>query len=128
VPRVLMVEPGVARDFPDVEVAVVTDGAAALALLRRERFDSVVLDLSLEPLDGWYVLAAAGSWPERPRLIAFVAGAAEARRARVLGADLCVAAGTELRARALMRSNKEKPWPRPHRTSSRRPTPSGVSG
>jgi CheY-like chemotaxis protein len=128
-PRVLMVEPGPdGRDLADVEVAIAPDGRAALDRMRRERFDAVVCDVSLEPLDGWCVLAAAGSWRERPRLVAVVADAGEAGRARRLGADLCVVAGTKLHARALLRSTKEKTtWPRPHSTSSRRTTRRGAS-
>ncbi len=128
-PRVLMVEPALSgRDLADVEVAVAPDGHAALERLRRERFDAVVCDLGLEPLDGWCVLAAAGGWRERPRLVALVADAGEAGRARRLGADLCVAAGTKLHARALLGSTKEKTiWRRPHSTSSRRPTRPGAS-
>ena len=128
-PRVLMVEPGLeGRDLADVEVALAPDGRAALDRLCRERFDAVVCDLGLEPLDGWCVLAAAGGWRERPRLIAVVADGEQAGRARRLGADFCVTAGTKLHARALLGSTKERTtWRRPRSTSSRRPTMPGVS-
>jgi len=121
-------------DLEDVEPAIAPDGEAALALLRRERFDAVMLDLRLEPLDGWCVLAAIGSWTERPRLIAAVGDRGDIDRALHLGADLCVMAGTHLHARALTRSTarlpeamaKEMECPRPP-TSFPRPMPSGVS-
>jgi hypothetical protein len=48
-------------------------------------------------------------------------------RAIVLGADLCLAAGTKLHARALSRSNKENQCPIPRTLSSPRPTTSGAS-
>src|SRR5882757_6765377 len=111
----------------DAEVTIAGDGDTALALLRRERFDSLVVDLALEPLDGWCLLAAVGSRPDRPRLIVIVGARSEIDRARRLGADLCVTAGTPVHARALTRSTKETTWPaRPLPTSSPRPTTSGV--
>ncbi len=130
VPRVLMVQRDLYFDGPDleaVEPAIAADGEAALALLRRERFDAVMLDLRLEPLDGWCVLAAVGSWTERPRTIAVVGDRGDIDRALSLGADLCVMAGTQLHARALTRSNKEMECPRPPKTSFPRPTMSGAS-
>ena len=129
VPRVLTVQNG--PDVEDTEAVVAADGDAALDLLRRERFDAVLLDLRLEPLDGWCVLAAVGSWPEKPRLIAVVGDRGDIDRALALGADLCVMAGTHLHARALSRSTTAMPeemkCPQPPRTSSPRPTMSGVS-
>ena len=125
VPRVLTVQRGL--DTEDVEPVIAGDGEAALALLRRERFDAVVVDLGLAPLDGWCVLAAVGSRRERPRLVAIVADRADVARARLLGADSCVAAGTRLHARALVRSTKETTCPRPLETNFPRMTTSGVS-
>jgi CheY-like chemotaxis protein len=141
VPRVLMVQRDLCNDCPDledVEPAIAADGETALSWLRRERFDAVLLDLRLEPLDGWCVLAAVGSWPERdgakPRLLAVVGDRGDIDRALFLGADLCVLAGTQLHARALTRSTpamrsvrEEKECPQPTRTSCPRPTMSGVS-
>jgi len=141
VPRVLTVQRDLYFDGPDleaVEPAVAADGETALSWLRRERFDAVLLDLRLEPLDGWCVLAAVGSWPEndgtKPRVIAVVGDRGDIDRARFLGADLCVMAGTQLHARALsgstpaMRSmREERECPQPPRTSCPRPTMSGVS-
>jgi CheY-like chemotaxis protein len=140
VPRVLMVHRDLYFDGPDlddIEPAIADDGETALAWLRREHFDAVLLDLRLEPLDGWCVLAAVGSWPERagvkPRLIAVVGDRRDIDRALALGADLCVMAGTHLHARALQRSTtamrparEEKECPQPPRTSSPRPTTCGV--
>jgi CheY-like chemotaxis protein len=111
----------------ETEAVIAGDGDAALALLRRECFDTVVVDLALAPLDGWCVLAAVGSRPERPRLIAIVRDRSEIDRARRLGADLCVMPGTRVHARALTRSTKEMTWPtQPLPSSSRRPTTSGA--
>ena len=88
-PRVLVVQRELEID--GVEQAVVADGEAALALLDREPFDAVVVDTALPVLDGWMLLAAVGSRPERPRLIASVGDPAEVPRARRLGADEYVA-------------------------------------
>jgi len=126
VPRVLMVQQGLAID--EVETVVATDGDAALALAAREPFDAVLVDLRLPPLDGWCVLAALGTWPDgyRPRIIATVGDRGEILRARSLGADLCVTAGTNLHARALTRSTKERTCPQFRATSFRSPTMNGV--
>jgi CheY-like chemotaxis protein len=133
VPRVLMVRQDLYFDGPDledIEPAIAPDGETALALLRRDRFDAVLLDLRLEPLDGWCVLAAVGSWSERPRLIAAVGDRGDIDRALLLGADLCVMAGTQVHARALTRSTASLPeemeCPRPP-TSFPRRMPGGVS-
>jgi CheY-like chemotaxis protein len=103
------------------ERVVAPDGAAAIAQAAAESFDAVCVDLSLPPLDGWLVLATLGGWSRRPRLIAVVDGPAEARRARALGADLCVLAGTDGPARALHGA-----WPRHLVTSSPAPTTNGA--
>jgi CheY-like chemotaxis protein len=108
--------------------AVVPDGEAALALLRREHVDVLVVDLALAPLDGWCVLAAVGGRPVRPWIVALTRGPHEVARARLLGADLCVAAGTLPDARALVRSTKEAPCHAPRPTDSRRPMTAGARG
>ena len=134
VPRVLTVQNG--PEVEDAEAVIATDGDAALTLLRREPFDAVIVDLRLEPIDSWCVLAAVGSWAERPRLVAIVGARTDIGRALILGADLCVAAGTPLHARALSRSTaaiavtenvKETECPRPPTTSFPRPTTAGAS-
>ncbi|MDQ1476674.1 MAG: hypothetical protein QOE62_1903 [Actinomycetota bacterium] len=134
VPRVLTVQHG--PDVEDAEAVVAADGDAALSLLRREPFDAVLVDLRLEPIDSWFVLAAVGSWAERPRLVVIVGARTDIGRALILGADLCVAAGTPLHARALSRSTtaipanedvKETQCPRPPTTSFPRPTRAGAS-
>ena len=136
-PRVLMVQRG--PDLEDVEPVIAGDGDAALRLLRRERFDAVIVDLGLAPIDSWCVLATVGNWVDRPRLVAVVEDADHVGRALVLGADLCVMAGTQLHARALTRSTsamrpemtlgrEEKECLQPPRTSFPRPTMSGVRG
>src|SRR5437763_16635179 len=107
VPRVLVVQ--TAHDLEEVEQVVAPDGEAALGLLQRQWFDAVVLDLALAPLDGWCVLAALGTWDSRPRIIATVADRADIARARSLGADLCVLAGTSLHARALQAACRRHP-------------------
>jgi CheY-like chemotaxis protein len=109
VPRVLTVQRR--PDVDDAEAVIAADGDDALGRLRRERFDAVILDLGLAPLDSWCVLATVGNWVERPRLVAIVTNPDHVGRALVLGADLCVMAGTQLHARALIRSNTEIPSP-----------------
>ncbi len=129
VPRVLTVQNG--PSLEDVEAVVATDGDAALGLLRRERFDALIVDLGLAPLDSWCVLATVGNWVERPRLVAVVTDADHVGRALVLGADLCVMAGTQLHARALLAATEELPkemkCPQSPRQTSRRPTTVGAS-
>ncbi len=134
VPRVLMVQPGpglIGADLEAAESVIAGDGDTALEMLRRERFDAVIVDLGLAPLDGWCVLATIGNWVERPRLVAIAPAGNRAPehvgRALVLGADLCMAAGTLPDARALTRSTKERECPQPPMTSFPRRTPSGVS-
>ena len=132
VPRVLTVQHG--PDVEDTEAVVAADGDAALAMLRRERFDALIVDLGLAPIDSWCVLATVGNWVERPRLVAVVTDPGHVGRALMLGADLCVMAGTQLDARALSRTSTEMPeeiaqetqCPRSRPTSFPRPTTSGV--
>jgi DNA-binding response OmpR family regulator len=132
VPRVLTVQNG--PDVEDAEAVIAADGDAALDLLRREPFDALIVDLGLAPIDSWCVLATVGNWAERPRLVAVVTDPGHVGRALMLGADLCVMAGTQLHARALTRTTPEKPetaeemqCPRPRPTSFPRPMTSGVS-
>jgi CheY-like chemotaxis protein len=134
VPRVLTVQHR--PDVEDAEAVVAADGDAALTLLRREPFDAVLVDLRLEPIDSWCVLATVGSWAERPRLVAVVGARTDIGRALILGADLCVAAGTPLHAQALSRSTaaipaevnvKETQCPVPPTTSFPRTTKAGAS-
>lgn len=129
VPRVLTVQNG--PDLEDAEAVVAADGDAALDMLRRERFDAVIVDLGLAPIDSWCVLATVGNWVERPRLVAIVTDPDHVGRAIVLGADLCVMAGTQLHARALCRATMELPkemqCPQPPTTSFRRATRAGAS-
>ena len=126
-PRVLVVHREL--DLEGVEQEVAPDGDAAVALLERERFDAVFLDLGLPPLDGWCVLATVGAWPDsgRPRIVVTVATRADLGRARALGADLCLTTGTTVNPRALERSTKEMQCRRFPASSFRRPTTSGVS-
>jgi len=111
----------------DVETVCVADCDAALAELGAGRYDELVVDLGLPPLDGWCLLSTVGARRVRPRLVALVADAAEGARARRLGADSCVIAGTSAGARALGCANKEKPWRVPRTTTSPRPTTAGAS-
>ena len=116
VPRVLAVctAPGIG----DVEVVVAPDGDAAVRHAIEEPFDVVYLDLAQPPLDGWVVLATIGAWGERPRVIVQVADRAAIERARALGADHLVMAGTTVHARAL-----QKAWqPHPETNCPRRTT------
>ncbi len=129
VPRVLTVLNG--PDMEDAEAVVAADGDAALGLLRREHFDALIVDLGLAPLDSWCVLATVGNWVERPRLVAIVTDPDHVGRALVLGADLCVMAGTQLHAQALLAATEELPkemkCPQSPRQTSRRPMTVGAS-
>jgi len=121
VPRVLVLQRRL--DVDGVDQVVAADGDDALARFAQQPCAAVVVDLRLPPLDGWCVLAALGVLPDarRPRLVAVIGDRAEMPRARGLGAELCVLAGTPLHARAL------HPACRPRRaTSSRPPMTSGV--
>ena len=108
------------RIGPKTKGAVRKAVNTALELLDRERFDAVLLDLNLPPIDSWLVLAALGHRSERPRIVVAVGNQNEVERAQALGADVCVVAGTTAPARALTSA-----WQRHQRTS--RPTPSSVS-
>lgn len=70
----------------EMETLAVSDGFAALAAFDEWAPDVVLLDLTLPPLDGWWVLAAAGALPERPLLVVR-SGRGEISRAIALGAD-----------------------------------------
>ena len=72
------------------QAIVTADGSSAVAEIETWAPDVVLVDLTLPPLDGWYVLAAVGALPERPLLAVRVADAAEADRAIALGADAWV--------------------------------------
>jgi CheY-like chemotaxis protein len=74
----------------DLEAMVVTDGPAAVAAVETWAPAVVLIDLTLPPLDGWYVLAALGDLPERPLLVVRVADPNEVERAIALGADAWV--------------------------------------
>jgi CheY-like chemotaxis protein len=104
-----------------LEVAHASDGPEALRLVESEPFDAALIDLSLPPIDGWMALAGLGKRPDRLRVVAVVADRTDIPRARALGADLCVLAGTTVHARALQLA-----WQQHPETSSRRPTTSGA--
>jgi two-component system response regulator BaeR len=97
VPRVLVAQPrealahATARQLAAAgfEAALVVDGDDAVRRVVVESPDACVLDLTLPPLDGWLVLAALGSRPDRPRLVVY-ARPGDASRAMALGADACV--------------------------------------
>jgi DNA-binding response OmpR family regulator len=72
-----------------IEARTVADGFAAVGAIDEWGPDVVLLDLSLPPLDGWWVLAVAGARSERPLLIVR-AERAEISRAVALGADAWV--------------------------------------
>ena len=129
VPRALVVQsrPEVARAVSaslaeaEVHAVVLTDGHAAMTALDTWDPHVVLVDLTLPPLDGWCVLAAVGSWAERPRLVAIVGARTDIGRALILGADLCVAAGTHLHARALSRSTTSNPREMPEESECPQP-------
>ena len=110
---------GPTPDLEDVEQAVAADGDAALALLRRERFDAVIVDLGLAPLDGWCVLATRRrTGAERPRLIAVVADRGRRRPGAGPRRGFVCDGGNQLHARALIALEpKEMKCPQPPTTS-----------
>ena len=74
----------------EMEAFVVSDGQTAVAAAEALNPDVVLIDLTLEPLDGWFVLASVGALPDRPLLVVRVGDASEADRAIALGADAWV--------------------------------------
>ena len=72
-----------------MESLTVADGFAAVAAIDEWSPDVVLLDLTLPPLDGWWVLAVAGGRTERPLLVVR-ADRTEIDRAIALGADAWV--------------------------------------
>ena len=72
-----------------VETIRADDGLDALRLVATCDPDVVLVDLTLPPLDGWFVLAALGSDRARRRaeLVVRVADHRQAERALLLGAD-----------------------------------------
>jgi len=73
-----------------LEAVVIADGQLAVAAVEICAPDVVLVDLTLPPLDGWYVLAAIGLLPDRPLVVVRVGHASEADRAIALGADAWV--------------------------------------
>jgi DNA-binding response OmpR family regulator len=72
------------------QAVVVADGMSVGREVDTWAPDVVLVDLTLLPLDGWFVLAAVGSRPERPLLVVRVTDASEVERAIALGADAWV--------------------------------------
>ena len=99
VPRVLMVQCG--PDLEDAEPVVAADGDSALTLLRHERFDAVILDLG-SPRSTAGACSRPSGTGSNGRVGAIVSDDEHIGRALVLGADLCVPAGTPVDARALL--------------------------
>jgi len=95
VPRALVIQsrPDVARTVSaalagaDVHAIVLSDGHAAVTAVQTWDPHVVLVDLTLPPLDGWYVLAAVGALADRPLLVVRVADASQVDRAVALGAD-----------------------------------------
>ena len=98
VPRALVVQsrPDVARavsaSLADAEVhaVVLSDGHGAVSAVATWEPHVVLIDLTLPPLDGWYVLAAVGALADRPLLVVRVTDASQVDRAVALGADAWV--------------------------------------
>src|SRR5438067_4485532 len=91
--RVLVVEdePEI-RDFVAMvlgsegyRVATASDGAAALAQLRREAFDLILLDMRMPVMDGWSFARAyrASHGPHAPILVVTAAQDAAERAAQI---------------------------------------------
>ena len=77
-----------AAEWADYRVSTASDGRSALAALRTQVFDVVLLDLSMPGLDGLDVLASIAEDPHRPQVIV-VSGTgtvSTATRAMKLGA------------------------------------------
>jgi len=98
VPRALVVQsrPDIAQAVSaslagsDVHAIVLCDGHAVVTAVRTWDPHVVLVDLTLPPLDGWYVLAAVGALADRPLLVVRVADVSEVERAVALGADAWV--------------------------------------
>jgi len=98
VPRALVVQsrPDIARAVSaslasaDVHAIVLCDGHAVVTAVQTWDPHVVLVDLTLPPLDGWYVLAAVGALADRPLLVVRVADASQVERAAALGADAWV--------------------------------------
>ena len=73
-----------------IEALTVADGFAAADAIAAWDPHVVLVDLTLAPLDGWYVLAFAAGRPGGPLVVARVADPSEAERAIALGADAWV--------------------------------------
>jgi len=73
-----------------LEVAAVGDGPAALERLQRERFDCMLLDLTMPGMDGYAVARAVRAMPQQAALpiIAVTANARAEDRERVLAAGM----------------------------------------
>ena len=96
-PRVLVVQAREALAYgtcralhaAGLETTLALDGDTAVRLAVTDPPEAVVCDLTEPVLDGWYVLAALGARPVRPRIVAY-GRLGDADRAAVLGADACV--------------------------------------
>jgi CheY-like chemotaxis protein len=89
-PRALVVQ-SCPEAAATIEAAiVVADGMDAAREVDTWAPDVVLVDLTLPPLDGWFVLAAVGARPERPLLVVRVGDPNEVDRAVALGADAWV--------------------------------------
>lgn len=97
-PRVLVVQsqPEVARavsaSLADaaLDAVVLTSGHAVLDAVATWRPHVVLVDLTLAPLDGWYVLTAVGLLDAPPLIVVRISEPADIDRAISLGADAWV--------------------------------------
>ena len=64
---------GSALKYEGMAVEVVADGGEALAVLRREQFDVVVLDVMLPDVDGFDVLRRINDVPSGPAVLFLIA-------------------------------------------------------
>jgi DNA-binding response OmpR family regulator len=84
-----------------VETIRAADGPDTLRLVATYEPEVVLVDLTLPPLDGWYVLAALGHQRGcRPEIVVKVADHRHAERALRLGADAWAADDAQVVAAA----------------------------
>ena len=82
-------QPVVRLRMEGYEVDAVTNGADALAALRKDSYDLLVFDAELPGADGWDVLKQLRQDPETPsvKVLVFMAGQGETGRLQLVPVD-----------------------------------------